>query len=47
LKHDIISQSRKSQICEEIDKEIEEALIYTNESPYPDETELIKDVFKT
>ena len=46
LSQDIISNSEKVEICEEIDKEIEEALIFAKESPYPDQDELTSNVFK-
>jgi TPP-dependent pyruvate/acetoin dehydrogenase alpha subunit len=46
LRHGIISESEKKQICEEIDKEIEQALVYARESPYPSATELTEGVFK-
>lgn len=47
LNHSIISKSEKIQIHKSIDKEIEEALIFAKESPYPDESELLNNVFKT
>ena len=42
----IISDSEKSQISKQIDEEIEEALAFARESPFPDESELTEDVFK-
>ncbi len=47
LNQGVISESEKSQICQGIEEEIEEAIAFTRESPYPEETELLKDVFKT
>ena len=48
LKHDFISESEKNKIYESIEKEIEEALVFAKESPYPDpdENKLISEVFK-
>lgn len=42
----IMTEPEKERIIEEIDKEIEEAITYAKESPYPDETELLNNVFK-
>ena len=47
LDQGVISNSEKKLICQEIDKETEEALIYAKESPYPDENSLLNGVFKT
>lgn len=47
LNHSTISESEKSQIYEEIEKEIDEAIVFAKESPYPDQSELISNVFKT
>jgi len=44
--HDVLSESEKAQICEDIDKEITEAIAFAKESPYPDEGELLDNVFK-
>lgn len=41
-----LSKEEKSQISNKIEKEIEETVKFAKESPYPEETELIKDVFK-
>ena len=46
LNHDIIGESEKVQICRGIEKEIEEALIFAKQSPYPDQSELTDNVFK-
>ena len=48
LKQGIISESEKSEIYESLEEEIEEALVFAKESPYPDpdENKLISDVFK-
>jgi len=45
--HDILSESERARICEDIDKEITEAIAFALESPYPDESELLDNVFKT
>jgi len=47
LNHSIMSESEKKQIHRNTDREIAEALSFARESPYPDETELYSDVFKT
>jgi len=47
LKHDIVSESEKSQIHRSIEREIEEALTFAKESPYPDRDKLLSNVFKT
>ena len=47
LKYDFISKSEKTKICERIEKEIEDALTFAKESPYPDPDEKsFSDVFK-
>ena len=45
--HHAMSESEKIQIHKSIDKEIEEAILFARESPYPDESSLLTDVFKT
>lgn len=47
LEHNILSEPEKIQICGGIDKEIEEAVTFAKESPFPDENELLNNVFKT
>jgi len=47
LKHEIISRSEKIQIYESIEKEMEEAVVFAKESPYPSESGLLYNVFKT
>ena len=47
LEHDMLSESEKIQIYEGTDKEIAEAITFARESPYPDENELLNNVFKT
>ena len=48
LKYDFVSESEKSNIYESIEEEIEEALVFAKESPYPDPDEKsFSDVFKT
>ena len=47
LKHDFVSESEKRNIYESIEEEIEEALVFAKESPYPDPDEKsFSDVFK-
>ena len=48
LKQEFISESEKNKIYESIEEEIEEALVFAKESPYPnpDKNKLISDVFK-
>ena len=46
LEHDILPEPERIQIGEGIDKEIEEAVVFARESPYPDESELLNNVFK-
>ena len=47
LEHDILTEPERIQIGEGIDKEIEEAIVFAKESPYPDESEPLNNVFKT
>ena len=49
LKHDIISDSKKTKIYDNIEREIEESLAFAKESPYPDpgKDDLFTDVFKS
>ena len=47
LKYDFVSESEKSNIYESIEEEIEEALVFAKESPYPDpDKKSFSDVFK-
>lgn len=46
IKQGILSAQEKSQITENIAKEIEEAVTFAQKSPYPEKTELLTDVFK-
>lgn len=46
LNHNIISESEKIQIYKSTEKEIEEAIIFAKGSPYPDQSELLSNVFK-
>lgn len=46
MEHGIISDSEKKQIYYGIEKEIEEAVVFAKESPYPDENRLLNGVFK-
>lgn len=47
LEHDILSEPEKIQIYKGIDKEVEESIVFARESPYPDKTEVLSNVFKT
>ena len=47
LNRKIISESEKKQIYSGVEKEIEEAVVFAKQSPYPDQTELLDNVFKT
>ena len=46
LKQGIVSESETSQIHRSIESEIEEALTFAKESPYPDKDKLLNNVFK-
>jgi pyruvate dehydrogenase E1 component alpha subunit len=46
LKEGFLSDSEKNQIYEKIEKEIEEAMVFAKNSPFPEERELNEDVFK-
>ena len=45
LDKNIISESEMTQIADQIDKEIEEAVIFGQNSPFPDKDELFDDVY--
>ncbi len=47
LEHGIISELEIDQIRKTISEEVEEAVKFARESPYPDENDLLHDVFKT
>ena len=47
LKQELLTESEKTRIYEGIEKEVEDALVFAKESPYPDENNLLNDVFKT
>jgi len=47
LEHDIMSKLEMDQIRKTISEEVEEAVNFARESPYPDENDLLHDVFKT
>jgi len=47
LKQELLTESEKTRIYEGIEKEVEDALVFAKESPYPDENSLLNDVFKT
>ena len=42
----MLSESDRTEICKDIDREIEEAITSARESPYPDEGTLLNYVFK-
>lgn len=46
LKQGILSELEDEQISKQIDREIEEALTFAKESPFPDKSELMEDIFK-
>jgi len=46
LEHGIISELERDQINKSISEEIEESVEFARESPYPDESDLLSDVFK-
>ena len=46
LKHGIVSESEKKQTQRDVEEEVEEALVFAKESPYPDELKMLGDVFK-
>jgi len=47
LNHSIMSESEKMQIYKSVEKEVEEATAFARESPYPNQSELLSNVFKT
>lgn len=47
LEHGIISELERDQIHKAISEEVEESVKFARESPYPDETDLLHNVFKT
>ncbi len=46
LEKNIISESEKAEIYKSIDREITEAINFARESPYPEKTEILDNVFK-
>ena len=42
----VISEAERNKISEKIDREVEEALVFAKESPFPDENELTEGVYK-
>lgn len=44
--HSIMSELERDQICKAISEELDDAVKFARESPYPDENELLEDVFK-
>ena len=46
LDQGLLSESEMEQISDRIDREIEESLAFAKESPFPDKTELMDDVFR-
>ncbi len=47
LKENILSESKKKQISKQVNEEIEEAIEFAKESPFPDKSEVLNDVFKS
>jgi len=47
LDNGIVSESEKSRIYQDITGEVEAALFFARESPYPEESNVLRDVFKT
>lgn len=46
IQHRIISESEKEQIRKAVSEEVEEAITFARESPYPNENNLLHDVFE-
>ena len=46
LEHSVMSELERDQIHKALSEEIEEAVKFAKESPYPDENDLLHDVFK-
>ncbi|MDP2729857.1 MAG: thiamine pyrophosphate-dependent dehydrogenase E1 component subunit alpha [Dehalococcoidales bacterium] len=46
LKHKILSKAENIQIDKELNKEIETAVTFARQSPYPEENELLNNIFK-
>jgi len=46
LEHGIMSELERDQIRKAISEEVEEAITFARESPYPEENDLLSDVFK-
>jgi pyruvate dehydrogenase E1 component alpha subunit len=46
LEHGIMSELENDQIHKAISEEVEQAVKFARESPYPDENEVLSDVFK-
>jgi len=47
LNHHIMSELEMNQVAEQIDGEIEEAVLFAKNSPFPDANELTTDVYRT
>jgi TPP-dependent pyruvate/acetoin dehydrogenase alpha subunit len=47
LGRNIISESEKTRICKAIDEEVAKAIAFAKRSPFPDKSELTKNVFKS
>ncbi|MFC1942402.1 thiamine pyrophosphate-dependent dehydrogenase E1 component subunit alpha [Chloroflexota bacterium] len=47
IEQNIMSETEITRIGQEIDKEIEEAITFAGESPYPDPNELLNNVYKS
>ena len=46
LEHNMLTESENSLIHQRIETEVEEAFLFAQQSPYPDATELLENVFK-
>ena len=45
LENGILSQEDANAITKQVDEEIEEAVTFAKESPFPDEAELLKNIY--
>ena len=46
VKQNLLSESEMKEICNNAEREVEEAVKFAEESPYPDPSEVLDDVFK-
>jgi pyruvate dehydrogenase E1 component alpha subunit len=47
LTHNMLSEAEKSEICRRVNDEVEEAVTFARQSPFPAENELLNNLFKT